>query len=113
MILPSSDCLQPAAEPDAYAAALDAISVQARRSAVHLLKRRARAFARWPMQMEALAPGLASARPERLIAVAEHLLENEWRSARRRFGFGGEVTALNAKAALLYGRLLRRAKVAR
>ena len=62
-----------------------------------------------PMALETLYPGLAVARPETLIAVAEHLLEIERKNPRRWFGFGGEVKALNAKAALLLGRTLRRA----
>lgn len=52
---------------------------------------------------------LAVAKPATLVAVAEHLLDIERKNARRWFGFGGEVKALNAKAALLLGRTLRRA----
>ncbi|WP_219322894.1 hypothetical protein [Methylovirgula sp. HY1] len=61
------------------------------------------------MMLESLYPGLASAPPATLIAIAEHLLETERRAPRRWFGFGGEITAINAKAALLYGRARRRA----
>jgi hypothetical protein len=89
--------------------ALEALRSQASRSAAHLIKQRARAFAKRPMALETLYPGLASATPETLIAIAEHLLETERRAPQRWFGFGGEVKALNAKAALLYGRALRRA----
>lgn len=92
----------------AEAAAFAAIDAQARRSAAHLIKQRARAFAIRPIELEALYPGLAVATPGRLIAIAEHLLETARTSRQRWFGFGGEVTALNAKAALLYGRVLRR-----
>lgn len=94
------------AEFDAAAA----IAAQARRTAAHMLKCRARDYARRPMALEALYPGLAAAKPEALIAVAEHLLESERQNPRRWFGFGGEVKALNAKAALLLGRAMRRAK---
>lgn len=87
--------------------ALEALEAQARRSATHMLKRRARAFAQNPMSLETLYPGLAAAEPATLIAIAEHLLDRA-RLPARWFGFGGEVTALNAKAALLYGRALRR-----
>jgi hypothetical protein len=43
-----------------------------------------------------------------MIAVAEHLLSRARHDPQRWFGFGGEVTALNAKAALILGRVLRR-----
>jgi hypothetical protein len=87
---------------------LQAIRAQARRSAAHMLKQRARAFARRPLDLEALHPGLAMSAPETMIAIAEHLLEIGARDPQRWFGFGGEVPALNAKAALLLGRHLRR-----
>ena len=87
----------------------EALAAQARRTAVHMVKCRARDYARRPMALETIYPGLAAARPATLIAVAEHLLEIERKNPRRWFGFGGEVKALNAKAALLLGRALRRA----
>jgi hypothetical protein len=76
-----------------------------------MVKCRARDYAQRPMALEILYPGLAAARPATLIAVAEHLLEIERKNPRRWFGFGGEVKALNAKAALLLGRTLRRKKL--
>lgn len=88
--------------------ALEAIRAQAHRSSMHCLKQRARIFAVEPMALESLYPGLAAAAPQSMIAIAEHLLERERHAPSRRFGFGGEVTALNAKAALLCGRTLRR-----
>ncbi|MGP0057859.1 MAG: hypothetical protein ACLPID_01020 [Beijerinckiaceae bacterium] len=90
------------------AAALEAIRAQARRSAVHMVKCRARDFARRPFDLESLHPGLAVAQPNVLIAIAEHLLAIAAQDPQRWFGFGGEVKPLNAKAALLLGRLLRR-----
>ncbi len=93
--------------------ASDALRAQARRTAARMVKCRARDYARRPMALETLYPGLAAAKPEALIAVAEHLLEIERQNPRRWFGFGGEVKALNAKAALLLGRALRRAEQAR
>jgi hypothetical protein len=84
-----------------------ALAAQARRTAAHMVKCRARDYARRPMALEILYPGLAAATPETLIAVAEHLLDVERKNPRRWFGFGGEVKALNAKAALLLGRALR------
>ena len=86
----------------------EALRAQARRTAAYMLKCRAREYARRPMQLEILYPGLAAAEPSVLIAVAAHLVENERKNPRRWFGFGGEVGALNAKAALLLGRTLRR-----
>jgi hypothetical protein len=89
----------------------DRLAAQARRTAAHMVKCRARDYARRPMTLEILYPGLAAARPDTLIAVAEHLLDIERKNPRRWFGFGGEVKALNAKAALLLGRALRRAGI--
>ena len=86
----------------------EALRAQARRTAAYMLKCRAREYARRPMQLEILYPGLAAAEPAVLIAVAAHLVENERKNPRRWFGFGGEVGTLNAKAALLLGRTLRR-----
>jgi hypothetical protein len=88
--------------------AAEALRAQARRTAAHMVKGRARDYARRPMQLEILYPGLAVADPKTLIAVATHLLGKEREEPRRWFGFGGEVSALNAKAALLLGRTLRR-----
>ncbi|MEJ0051389.1 MAG: hypothetical protein WDN02_09330 [Methylovirgula sp.] len=85
----------------------EALHAQARRTAAYMLKRRARDYARRPMQLEILYPGLAAAAPDTLIAVAAHLLKNERKNPRRWFGFGGEIGALNAKAAMLLGRTLR------
>ncbi|HLH11856.1 MAG TPA: hypothetical protein VKV77_08260 [Methylovirgula sp.] len=85
-----------------------AIGAQARRTAAHMVKCRARDYARRPMTLENLYPGLAAARPDVMIAIAEHLLESERANPRRWFGFGGEVGALNAKAVQLLGRALRR-----
>ncbi len=85
----------------------EALHAQARRTAAYMLKRRARDYARQPMQLEILYPGLAVATPDVLIAVAAHLLKNERKNPRRWFGFGGEIGALNAKAAMLLGRTLR------
>ncbi len=81
----------------------------ARRSIAHTLKARARRYGRRPQTLDALFPGLGSAPPDTLIAVAAHLVEREMRSPRRWFGFGGEVSLVNARAALLLGRALRRA----
>ncbi len=88
--------------------AVEAIAAQARRTAAYMVKCRARDYARRPIRLETLYPGLAAAKPEALIAIAEHLLEIERQNPRRWFGFGGEVKALNAKAALLLGRAMRR-----
>ena len=81
----------------------------ARRSVAHTIKARARRYGRQPQALDALFPGLGSARPETLIAVAAHLVEREANSPRRWFGFGGEVSLVNARATLLLGRALRRA----
>jgi hypothetical protein len=53
-------------------------------------------------------PLMLAAAPETVIAVAKHLIAAESNAPRRWFGFGGEVPILNAKAALLSARALRR-----
>jgi hypothetical protein len=83
------------------------LPAQARRAAIHLIKMRARHYARRPQGLDCLLPGLSMSSPETLIAVAEHLVDRESRSPRRWFGFGGEVNLVNARAALLLGRTNR------
>ena len=85
------------------------LRAQARRTAVFLIKHRARAYAKRPMTLEAISPGLAAAAPDTMVAVAKHLIETARQAPRRWFGFGGEVPILNAKAVLLLARVLRRA----
>ena len=85
------------------------LATVARRTVASTIKARARRYARHPQALDALFPGLASVTPVTLIAVAEHLVERESHSPRRWFGFGGDVSLLNARAALLLGRALRRA----
>jgi hypothetical protein len=86
----------------------EAIAAAARRAASHLVKTRARRYARTPSALDALHPGLSRTTPATLVAIAAHLVEREIRSPRRWFGFGGEVSLLNARAALLLGRARRR-----
>lgn len=81
---------------------------QARRTAVYMIKVRARRYLRRPVELEAIAPGLVSASGVRLIAWGEHFLEGERGRRRRWFGFGAEVPALNARAVILLGRYRRR-----
>ena len=84
------------------------LEIAARRAGWHVIKARARFYARRPTALDILCPGLSTAMPATLIAVAEHLVDRELRSPRRWFGFGGEVGLVNARAALLLGRALRR-----
>ena len=84
------------------------LRVQATRTVVDLIKERARAYAKRPMALETVFPGLLAAAPETKIAVAKHLIAAERNAPRRWFGFGGEVPILNAKAVLLSARALRR-----
>ena len=86
------------------------LAAVARRAACHLVKCRARHYARRPWSLDALHPGLSTAPPHRLVAIAASLVEREARPPRRWFGFGGEVSLVNARAALLLGRALRRAQ---
>lgn len=88
-----------------------ALRAQAHRTIVSIIKTRARAYAKHPMSLETVQPGLAAATPGTMAAVAKHLIETEIKAPRRWFGFGGEVPLLNAKAVLLYARARRRAAV--
>ncbi len=87
----------------------DRFAAEARGALARMIKTRARHYARRPTALEALYPGLSQAAPDRLAAIGAHLVERETRSPRRWFGFGGEVTLVNAKAAHLLGRARRRA----
>ena len=85
-----------------------AFRAQATRTVAFLVKHRARAYAKHPMMLETISPGLAAAAPETVIAMAKQLIETERQTPRRWFGFGGEVPILNAKAVLLFARARRR-----
>ena len=85
-----------------------AFRAQATRTVAFLVKHRARAYAKHPMMLETISPGLAAAAPETVIAMAKQLIETERQAPRRWFGFGGEVPILNAKAVLLFARARRR-----
>jgi hypothetical protein len=93
--------------PSAQANAELALRAQAKRTAVFLIKHRARAYAQRPMTLETVFPGLSAAAPDTMAAVAKHLIETETQTPRRWFGFGGEVPILNARAVLLFARALR------
>jgi hypothetical protein len=86
----------------------DSYVAAATRAAAHLIKVRARHYARRPLALEALYPGLSHASPAKMIAIASHLIERESATPRRWFGFGGEINLVNAKAAYLLGRAMRR-----
>ena len=94
--------------PSVQAHAEAALRAQATRTAVDLIKDLARAYAKRPMSLENVIPGLSAAAPETIIAAAKHLIALERNAPRRWFGFGGEVPILNAKAVLLSARALRR-----
>jgi hypothetical protein len=86
-----------------------ALGTQAARTARALIKERSRAYAGSPLLLEAVWPGLSSAAPETMIAIANYLIACEEASPRRWMGFGGEVPLLNAKAVLLLARARRMA----
>jgi len=92
----------------AQAHAEAALRAQAKRTAVDLIKDRARAYANRPMTLENVFPGLSAAGPETVTAVAMRLIAAERNAPRRWFGLGGEVPILNAKGVLLSARALRR-----
>ena len=94
--------------PTAQAHVEAALRAQATRTAVELIKDRARAYAKRRMTLENIFPGLSAAAPETIIGVAKHLIAAERNARRRWFGLGGEVPILNAKGVLLSARALRR-----
>jgi|GEM_PF-3434086 len=63
-----------------------ALRAQATRTAIGLIKDRARAYAKRPMTLENVFPGLSAAAPEIKIAVAKHLI-----AAREMRRAGGSV----------------------
>jgi hypothetical protein len=86
------------------------LRTQAARIAATLIKQRARLYAKFPVALETICPGLSAARPEEFAAAARQCLAAERELRRRWFGAGGEIPLVNAKGALLLGRTLRRAK---
>lgn len=74
----------------------------------HVIKARARHYARRPLALESLYPGLSRATPQAFMAITDHLVEGACTRPARRLGFGGETTLVNAHAARLLGRLMRR-----
>ncbi|QBR70644.1 hypothetical protein CU048_04425 [Beijerinckiaceae bacterium] len=87
-----------------------ALRAQATRTVIQSVKHRARCYARQPMSLDTAYSGLSAAAPETMIAIGRHLVEVERRAPCRWFGFGGEVPLINAKAIILLGRALRRAR---
>ena len=65
------------------------LRAQATRTAVDLIKDRARAYAKRPMTLENVFPGLSAATPETIIAVAKHLIAAERNAPRRWFLLAG------------------------
>jgi hypothetical protein len=92
----------------AHAVLAAALEAQARRTARQMIKARARAYARRPRDLDAIAPGLSAAAPAMLIEAGAQMLRREAAAPRRWFGFGAEAPALNARALTLLGRTLRR-----
>jgi hypothetical protein len=60
-----------------------ALRAQATRTPVDLIKDRARAYAKRPMTLENVFPGLSAAAPVTKIAVAKHLIAAERNAPRR------------------------------
>jgi hypothetical protein len=86
------------------------LRAQAKRTALDLTKRRARAYMMRLLTEETYFPEALDAAPDQIIAVAKRMIAAEKSVPRRWFGFGGEAPLLNARALLLCGRVLRRAE---
>ena len=85
-----------------------AFVAQATRTALHIVKQQARRYARRPALMDLLFPGLSVAPAATMIAIAQHLIEQERLDMSRWFVRGGEVRLVNMQALLLLGRTWRR-----
>lgn len=100
---------QNAADVALSVAAMEAdLITRARQSAFAAIRRRAHAYLRDALKLEAIAHGLAFASPECLIATGATILDHERRFPSRHFGTGGEVRAINARAIMVLGRYQRR-----
>jgi hypothetical protein len=80
-----------------------AVALKAR-TALAIIKSRAQTFARIPALLDNIEPELSILTPRQMAARAAQLFRNELAMPR---GFGGEVPAMNLKAAAWYGRYLR------
>lgn len=103
---------RPNAADAALARAIVEMASCARKTAAREIKNRARLMLVSDEQVEktlySLDAHFAFQTPELLIRSALAALERERNSPRRHFGFGAEVPAINARAALLVGRFWRR-----
>ncbi len=98
----------PTRTPPAETQLAAAFRSQADRTARYLVKCRARTYAKRPIDLDAIVPGLSTALPEALMAAGANLLQSERHAPRRWFGFGAEAPIINARALILLGRTLRR-----
>jgi hypothetical protein len=83
---------------------LSALEAQARKTALSMIKERARDYAREPEQLDAIYPGLAKCLPSRRIEFLKTIRAPLWRYK----GLGGEVQAINLRGAMVYARASRR-----
>ncbi|MEJ0093779.1 MAG: hypothetical protein WDN46_10145 [Methylocella sp.] len=76
-----------------------------------MIKARAYRLLAKPAELENIWPSLWQAfedyNNQKVIAVGKMLLDEERDNARRHFGFGGEIHAVNARAVILIGRARR------
>ena len=80
----------------------DILRAQAVRTTVALIKKRARVYAKSPMLLETVYPGLSASTPETVIAVAGHLIMSERDLPRRWFGAGGNPPVHMQFGAILF-----------
>ncbi len=92
---------------DALSEAIAKLEQQAPRTRAHIIKSRARLFARMPWQLSSIEPIMPELSPKNLIAHIECLLLWERSLQRRWYGFGGESVAMNILGAMLYARYAR------
>ena len=87
----------------AMSAAHTALKAQARRTALAVIKDRARRYAVAQCSLDAIVEGLSMLNPRGMVTALKNIRLRPTRFS----GFGGEVPAINLRAAMLYARYLR------
>ena len=84
----------------------DMLTVQARKTVEAIIDARAEKFALQPSQLDIIEPGLSRRTPRKMRARIIELIDAEFCTPRRHFGFGGCVPLLNLSGAERYAQRL-------
>ena len=80
----------------------DMLTVQARKTVETIIDARAEKFALQPSQLDIIEPGLSRRTPRKMRARIIELIDAEFCTPKRHFGFGGEIPLMNLSAAERY-----------